>query len=155
MERVEFQNACTEVLEILKYVKENDLKKIPQSEIDNLKFNANKEYHFEYNPKKDIKEQGVSKLAKAIIAIFFTDYIATPKQKEIIKNKQRYDENIIENKKGELYLQNEIFNNNRSQYTNDNIENSALPRKIENKNFFRKLIDFIKEHIKNIQKKFT
>ena len=41
MEKQEFSNACYEVLEILKYIKKEDLEKIPQEEIQILKKNAN------------------------------------------------------------------------------------------------------------------
>ena len=40
----EYSNACAEVLEILKSVKDEDLKRIPNEEIENLKENANMEH---------------------------------------------------------------------------------------------------------------
>ena len=47
MENVEFGNACYEVLEILKYIKEEDVQKIPEDEIQILKRNANYEHNQE------------------------------------------------------------------------------------------------------------
>ena len=78
MEKLEFQNACYEVLEILKYIKDEDLVKIPKYEITLLKNNANYEHLFEYNPEKSMKEQNVSKLAKGIIALYFSEYYLQP-----------------------------------------------------------------------------
>ena len=60
MEKLEFQNACYEVLEILKYVKEDDLAKIPKEEIQLLKNNANYKHSFKYNPNLSMKEQNIS-----------------------------------------------------------------------------------------------
>ena len=93
MENIEFSNACKEVLEILKFVKRNDLEKIPKIEIDILERNQNTEYKFIYNPTKSIKDQMVSKMAKGIIAYYFYKYIAKEEQKEIIRKKQEYDFN--------------------------------------------------------------
>ena len=91
---MEFNNACYEVLEILKYVKDEELLKIPKEEIDILKDNANYEYEFYYNPNKSLKEQRVSKLAKGIIAVYFSKYIASEDQKAKIRRKQLYDLNV-------------------------------------------------------------
>lgn len=52
----EYANACAEVLEILKSVKDEDLKRIPNEEIEILKENANIEHEFLYDATKDIKD---------------------------------------------------------------------------------------------------
>lgn len=88
IEKQEFRNSCKEVLEILKYINEEDLKKIPNYEIEILKKNENKNHKFVYNPNIKMKEQNVSKLAKAIIAVYFEKYTATDIQKERIKEKR-------------------------------------------------------------------
>ena len=41
MDKQEFGNASYEVLKILEYIKDDDLKRIPQEEIEILKKNAN------------------------------------------------------------------------------------------------------------------
>ena len=145
MEQIEFKNACTEVLEILKYVQKDDLEKIPKSEIENLKIHANTNYNFKFNPQVNIKEQNVSKMAKAIIAIFFTDYIATQKQKEIIYNKQRNDEIKIENQKRELYNYDNIFDNKKEIKYDKEIQNSNLPIITRKNSIFNRFIQFIKK----------
>ena len=85
MDKQEFGNASYEVLKILEYIKDDDLKRIPQEEIEILKKNANYNHDFHYNPDKKINEQSVSKLTKGIIAQYFYKYIATEKQKEKIR----------------------------------------------------------------------
>ncbi len=95
----EYANACAEVLEILKSVKDEDLKRIPNEEIEILKENANMEHEFSYDATKDIKDQNVSKVAKGIIANFFVKYIATMEQKQKITSIQhkRLEEKLIVN----------------------------------------------------------
>lgn len=95
----EYANACAEVLEILKSVKDEDLKRIPNEEIEILKENANIEHEFLYDATKDIKDQNVSKAAKGIIANFFVEYIATMEQKQKITSIQhkRLEEKLVAN----------------------------------------------------------
>lgn len=88
MVNVEYANAYSEVLEILKFISKEDYEKIPASKIELFKLNSNKEYKFTYNPEKTLDEQNVSKRAKAIIGILFRDYWATEIQREKIIKKQ-------------------------------------------------------------------
>ena len=98
---IEYANAYSEVLEILKYIPIKDYDKIPKNRINLFKTYANKDYAFCYNTTKTLDEQNVSKIAKAIIAILFRDYWATEIQKEKIIAKQNYDrmKDIEEKKK--------------------------------------------------------
>lgn len=81
MKNIEYANAYSEVLEILKYISKEEYNKIPKDIIETFKTNANNENVFVYNPKKTLEEQNVSKIGKAIIAILFRNYWATSKQK--------------------------------------------------------------------------
>ena len=74
---IKYANAYTEVIEILKYIKQEDYNKIPKEKIELFKINANNEYSFKYIPTKTLDEQSVSKIAKGIIAMLFRDYWAT------------------------------------------------------------------------------
>lgn len=143
----EYSKACKEVLEILKSVKQEDLDKIPKREIEILKENASIEYEFSYDSKKDIKEQNVSKLAKAIIANFFIEYIATSSQKQKILDKQNYDIKILEEEKLKEYNPNEIFKNKNS-YNNKTNNVNYLPIEIKKENFIIKLFRIIKKIFK-------
>ena len=115
MVSVEYANAYSEVLEILKYISKEDYEKIPNSKIELFETNHNKEYIFKYNPNKTLDEQNVSKTAKAIIAILFRDYWATEIQKEKIITKQNYDRKQLEEKKKERYNSDNLFKNNKKK----------------------------------------
>ena len=150
MEKQEFGNACYEVLDILKYIQEDDLEKIPQEEIQILKKNANYNHSFYYNPGKSIKEQEVSKLSKGIIAQYFCKYIATEKVKEKIKLKQEYDLQIIENEKREKYDYNNIFKEKQNVAEKDNEKiNNVLPIEYKKEKWyvkiFNKILNFFKK----------
>lgn len=112
---IEYANAYTEVLEILKYIPLEDYNKIPKDKIELFKTNSNRDYKFEYNPQKTLDEQNVSKIAKTIIAILFRDYWATDKQKKKILMKEQNDREEFEKRKRDVYDPNNIFNSKKSQ----------------------------------------
>lgn len=119
---VEYTNAYSEVLEILKYISKEDYDKIPNSKIELFETNYNKDYIFKYNPNKTLDEQNVSKTAKAIIAILFRDYWATEIQKEKIISKQNYDRMKLEEEKKARYNSDNLFKNNEKKIIMDNTE---------------------------------
>ena len=99
MENIEYANAYSEVLEILKHISKEDYNKVPKQKIELFETNANKDYVFTYNPGKTLNEQNVSKTAKTIIAILFRDYWATETQKEKIIAKEKCDRDVLEEQK--------------------------------------------------------
>lgn len=130
--------AYREVLEILKYLSREDYNKIPVEKLNVFITNASKDYKFEYNPKKTLKEQNVSKRTRAIIGILFRDYWATEEQRKKILDKQKYDRMQMEKSKQEKYQTEDIFF----------IKNKAISNNIEmieyKKSIFRTIIDKIK-----------
>jgi len=96
---IQYANAYTEVLNILKYISKEDYEKIPKSKIKVFEENSNKNYSFTYDKNKTLDEQNVSEIAKAIIAILFRDYWATKEQRYVIIKKQQ---EIKEQKQKEL-----------------------------------------------------
>ena len=89
MADIQYANAYTEVLDILKYISKEDYEKIPKSKIKVFEENSNKNYSFKYDVNKTLKEQNVSEIAKMIIAILCRDYWTTNEQRYIIIKKQR------------------------------------------------------------------
>ena len=147
MINIEFANAYSEVLEILKYISKEDYEKIPISKIQLFETNQNKEYIFEYNPNKTLEEQNVSKRAKAIIGLLFRDYWATDEQKEKIIRKQNYDRQIIEEQKKSKYDVENIFKK-KSLESEIEIKEKATEMVVYRENIFKKifnkLINFIR-----------
>lgn len=142
---IEYSNAYSEVLEILKYISKEDYEKIPNSKIELFETNHNKEYIFKYNPNKTLDEQNVSKTAKAIIAILFRDYWATELQKEKIIAKQNYDRMQLEEKKKERYNSNNIFKNKKEKIILDATDQEQKLDLIEINNikWYKKVWKFI------------
>lgn len=119
MIEIEYANAYTEVLEILKSIPQEELDKIPKSKIEFFERLHNEKYVFHYNVNKTLEEQKVSEKTKIIIAILFRDYWATDVQREKILLKEKYDTHIMEKKINEKYNQENIFNNTQAMNENE------------------------------------
>lgn len=132
----EYADAYSEVLEILKYVSQEDYNKIPKNKIQLFEKNANENYTVVYNPTKTLDEQNISKVAKGIIAILFRDYWATEIQKEKIIAKQNYERQKLENEKAKEYNPDSIFKAHKKE------ANASLV-KIEKEKWYKKLYLFL------------
>ena len=137
----EYAMAYREVIEILKYVPDEDVNKIPKEKITFYKTNMDKEYEYKLDMDKEFKEQEMSDITKAILANIFRDYWATPYQKERIEAKEKLDLEKIEEEKREKYNPDDIFKNKKKK---EILENTNLPAQIIKETFFKKLINFIK-----------
>ena len=148
---VEYANAYSEVLEILKYISKEDYEKIPNSKIELFETNYNKDYIFKYNPNKTLDEQNVSKTAKAIIAILFRDYWATEIQKEKIISKQNYDRMKLEEERKARYNSNNLFKNNEKRIIMDNTEKEEELALIETSDikWYKKVWRFLTKFLEN------
>lgn len=138
----EYADAYSEVLEILKYVSQEDYNKIPKNKIQLFEKNANENYTVVYNPTKTLDEQNISKIAKGIIAILFRDYWATEIQKEKIIAKQNYERQKLENEKAKEYNPDSIFKAYKKE-ANDSLV------KIEKEKWYKKLYLFLESFFKN------
>jgi len=137
----EYRVAYTEVVEILKYVPDEDVQKIPEEKLVFYKNNMDNEYTYKLDMTKEFEEQEMSEITKAILANIFRDYWATPYQKEKIEAKEKYDLEKLEEEKREKYNPDNIFKNKQEETL---VKNSNLPVVMQKETFFKKLISFIK-----------
>ena len=146
-----YSKAYKEVIEILKYVPEKSVNKIPQTMLDTFKAKMDKEYNFIVDINKTFEEQELLEETKAIFANIFRDYWATPYQKERIEAKEEYDRQQIEKlmqEKREQYNPNDIFKRKQKDNEKDeNIQavNNNLPIEVKKEKFYEKIINFFKK----------
>ena len=138
---MEYANAYTEVLEILKFIPKTDYNKIPQDMIKVFSYNQNKNYIFNYNPLQSLDDQNVSKKAKLIISILFRDYWAQDNQRAKILNKEKIDRMRFEEEKQEKYNVNNLFKNKQEKLQNSERNTSLI--EVKEKNFLQKIIEKI------------
>jgi len=148
MVNLEYANAYSEVLEILKYIPKEDYDKIDKELIDVFLTNHNVEYKFEYNPKKTLKQQNVSKKTKTIIAILFRDYWSSEVQKQKILAKEKYDFETEEEKRRKLYNLDNIFKNRQvsSEPVAENMQMVEYKKSTWYKKIFEKILSIFKRN---------
>jgi len=140
----EYARAYTEVIEILKYVPNEEVKKIPKEKLDFYNSNMDNEYNYKIDMTKEFEEQEMSEITKAILANIFRNYWATPYQKERIEAKEKYDLEKLEEEKREEYNTDNIFKNKQHEMI---VGNRNLPAEIKKKSFLKKLVNFIRNLI--------
>ena len=142
-----YPKAYKEVIEILKYVPEESVNKIPQTMLDTFKTKMDKDYNFIVDINKTFEKQELLAETKAIFANIFRDYWATPYQKERIEAKEKYDRQKIEEEKKEKYNSDDIFNKiNKVDIKEIKEEsNNNLPIEVKKEKFYEKIISFFKK----------
>lgn len=142
-----YPKAYKEVIEILKYVPQDSLNKIPETMLKMFKSKMDKEYNFSIDINKKLAEQEFLKETKAILANIYRDYWAAPLEKQNIIEKEKQDRIIIEDKKREKYNPNDILKKKQNKSESINKKQTNLPMKVQ-QGFFKKIIDFIKNLFK-------
>lgn len=142
-----YSKAYKEIIEILKYVPEESVNKIPLDMMEMFKANMDNNYEFEVDINKSFEEQNLLEETKAIFANIFRDYWATQYQKEKIVAKERNDREKQEEKR-KMYNPDDIFK--KKQNILENVESKKvedystnLPVEVK-ETFYKKIINFFK-----------
>lgn len=148
-----YRRAYTEVIEILKYLPEEEYSKIPIERINFYKENMDKNYDFKFDSNIELEKQNISKEANAVFVLLFNDYFANNKQKEILKKLLKQNELKLEKEKREKYNPDNLFNSNTNQEKlEDKIEEKENRQEnvlIEYKEpLWKKIINFILQKVK-------
>lgn len=138
----DYYKAYKEVIEILKYVPQESINKIPKTMLETFENKMDRSYEFTVDINKTFKEQDLLDETKAIFANIFRDYWATPYQRKRIKEKEDYDRQIIEEEKANRYNSNDIFKKRKKMESIDQKVNS-LPVEYKEK-FYQKILKFFK-----------
>ena len=143
-----YAHACTEVLEIIKSLPEEELSKIPSEKIAFYEKNKDINYNFTYNEDIPFDEQNISIEALAIIITLFRDYFTTDIQKTILKNMLLRNDFDRQKALKEKYNPDNIFSNKLQKNMDEQIKNENLQLAInDNRNFFIKIITYVKKFL--------
>lgn len=149
-----YSKAYKEIVEILKYVPEESVNKIPKDMRDMFEAEQLKTYNFKIDTEKPFEEQELLEETKAILANIFRDYWATDYQKARIIEKENQDREEWERQKREKYNPNDIFKNRNTTENDNDISqdiqeqlneeyNQKLPIEVK-ETFYNKIINFFK-----------
>lgn len=152
MDNNNYYKAYVEVLEILKYVPEESVKKIPKEMLDMFEIKKDKEYKYSIDYSKPFEEQKMLDETSAILANIFRDYWATEHQREVIIQYEKEELNKIEQEKRKIYNPDDIFKSRKIKNIQELDKtvhtNISLPVEIKKEHFYHRLIEFIKKLFK-------
>lgn len=128
----EYNEAISETLEVLQYLEEDLLNKIPLDVIRSLKKQSSKTYIYKFAETKKVDPNKLSDKAKAVFAVLYRKYIANEEEK-IEFDKMLYENETKEN--SEVVIK-PLFEKQ------EKITEEVLPV-IYKKSFIQKIIDKI------------
>lgn len=130
-----------EVNEVLLQLSKKDFDKIPKEVISNIRNKMDKDYVWNYNPNKELSEQGLLEDTIAILSYINLEYLLNEEQKDFM-NKVYMNNEIKKQKELQaIYPSDNLFKSKQKE----NIHEMAnLPVEIKKETFFKKLINFIK-----------
>lgn len=144
MQKIDYNDAYAEVLEVLNYIPMEEYKKIPKSFITFMEENCNEKNEFVYNIALPFEKQNLSENAMDILAMIYRLFLATDQKK---KELDRVDKLIMQNEemqKREKYNPDDLFRNKQST------ENDILTSSANIIVYKKSLFDRIREKIKNL-----
>lgn len=145
-----YSKAYTEVLEIISHFPEEEYSKIPIEKIKFYEDNKDENYDYKINPEIDLQEQSISVEAEALLVILFRDYFATEKQKEILNNLLKQNQEKSDRAKYEKYNPDNIFKNRKNSNDVEKIVSNKelLPTTIKEEKWYIKILEFFKSIFK-------
>ncbi len=106
---VEYKEAISETLDILKHTKKEDVDKIPTRFMEFLKENASKTYKPKLDHTLKIDEMNLKPKTKAILAIIYEEFWCNNRERIEFNKKLRDNEIAKEKELREKYNPNKIF----------------------------------------------
>lgn len=143
----DYSKAYTELLEILRYVSQEDYDKIPKVLIE---FFEENNYLYNYEIDVPFEQQKISKLTKILIASLYVNYWTTNEEKEKIKIKDNEYLIKLEEKKRKMYNPDDIFRQNKEIVKKNDFKNQLIVK--ENRNIILRIIKKLKERLFNKSK---
>lgn len=144
---VDYNKRLVEVDEILNYLSEEDLLKIPEDIRQVIKENKDKEYVWKYDVSKELKDQNLSRDTIIILSYLNMEYLLNEEQKNLMEQIHKFNDKKSEEAKKEKYNTEDLFKSNKLyEETQKETEQKQEQSLIEYKeSFFTKLINCIKK----------
>jgi len=144
--------AYTQVIEILKYLPEDIVSKIPKYLIVSYESKKDLNFHFEFDPDQALENQNLFPETAEILADIYKNYWASEEEKKDLIIGANLKEENINNSVYDLMKNSNIVANTYQNTTISSIvteaqkpDDSLLPTTIKKENFFNKLINFLKK----------
>lgn len=149
---VDYNKRLVEVDEILNYLSEDDLLKIPEDVRNTIKENMDKQYVWKYDETKKLKEQNLSRDTIILLSYLNMEYLLNEEQKEYMQQLHELNEKKLEEAKAEKYSVDDIFKKKKKEetQTKKQVEEKSLIEYKE-ESIFTKMINKIKNFFKKFK----
>lgn len=96
---MEYKKCLVELDEILNYLKDEDLRKIPYDIRKAINEKKDKQYNWHYDESKDLYEQNINRKTIAMLSYINIEYLLSKEQKVLMEELHRFNEKKIEKEK--------------------------------------------------------
>ena len=138
----DISEAAKEINEILKYIPEEEVNKIPVKLREFFKEIENKDYVVNINPNILLENQDLKEETKDIIALIYRNYWCSEEEKKELDQKLIENDKRFEEKLREKYNPDNIFKNNVSSEKEEIKDQSLVVTNTEK--WYKKFLNFIK-----------
>lgn len=147
---IDYNKRLVEVDEILSYLSEEELLRIPEDVRKIIKGNKDKDYIWEFDETKELKDQGLSRDTIIILSYLNMQYLLNEEQKILMQQIHELNDRKLEQKKAEMYSTDDLFKRNIAEQeeiieTETKQEMSLVEYK---ESFLTKIINKIKNFFK-------
>lgn len=138
----DISEAAKEINEILKYIPEEEVNKIPVKLREFFKEIESKDYVVNINPNILLENQDLKEETKDIIALIYRNYWCSEEEKKELDQKLIENDKRFEEKLREKYNPDNIFKNNVSSEKEEIKDQSLVVTNTEK--WYKKFLNFIK-----------
>lgn len=139
---IDYNKRLVEVDEVLNYLSEENLNKIPEDIRNLIKENKDKEYIWKYDETKELKDQNLSRDTIAILSYLNMEYLLNEEQKRIMEEIHELNEKKQEQEKREKYNPDNMFKN-QTLTVNEEKNTQEVSMISYEENIFVKIKNFI------------
>ena len=144
---IDYNKRLVEVDEILKYLSKEDLLKIPEDIRQLIKNNKDKEYTWQYDETKPLKDQNVSRDTIAFLSYLNMEYLLNERQKQYMQQLHELNERKLEEEKAKKYIVDDLFKNRSIKVTQEPVNNSVALTEYK-ESLFTKIKNWFKQFLR-------
>jgi len=139
---MEYEKCLVELDVVLNRLSESVLKKIPEDVLNGIQEKKDKEYTWEYDENKELKEQQLNRKTIIMLSYLNMEYLLNNEQKEFMKIIHEQNEQKLEKEKHKKYNTENLFSNTKENSTQRSTDFSMI--EVKEDFWYYKLFKFLK-----------
>lgn len=141
---METKKCLVELYEVIKYLSDEDLQKIPLEIREIIREKKDKEYIWKYDESKKLTEQNLNRKTIIMLSYLNMEYLVNEEQKRLLKELHEYNEKKSEEEKTKKYSYDNLFNRNKD----NDLKNKVMLIEINQDKWYKKVLSFFTRLLK-------